>query len=206
MNSVTALSLPPAPADNRFRLLLVEDDMDAARLILGFLGRTGFECFHARDAEMGVAAIKKLTPHMLLSENGANTIDGAALCRSVRETSGIPILIFGPNEESAEVEALKFGADDFIAHPLKPAILMARVVANLRRCYRYQPPTKLGNPFGLEDEHEDIEGALPSGWARCDTCGYAGPRPRFEKEDFFGDIKMTCPNCRSSDHVVISVD
>ncbi len=201
-----ALPLPPMPADGRFRLLLVEDDMDAARLILGFLGRTGFECFHAGDADAAIQAFKKLTPHLLLSENQSESIDGGALCRWVREKSGIPILLFGPNDESAEVAAFKVGADDFLAHPLRPAILMARVVSSLRRSYRYNAPPKLSNPFGLELDEAETEGVLPSGWARCDTCGYAGPRLKFEKEDILGDIKMRCPNCNSTEHVVISLD
>ncbi len=202
----TALPLPPAPADGRFRLLLVEDDLAAARLILGFLGRTGFECFHAGDAEAAISAFKKLTPHLLLTENTSAEIDGAALCRWVREKSGIPILLFGPNDESSEVAALKVGADDYIIHPLRPAVLMARVVSSLRRCYRYQAPVKWSNPFGLDLDESASDGVLPSGWARCDTCGYVGPRPKFERENALGGIKMTCPNCDSSDHVVISLD
>lgn len=200
------LPLPPTPTDGRYRLLLVEDDPDAARLILGLLGRTGFECFHADDAESALAAFKERAPHLLLSENASENIDGAALCRWVREKSGIPILLFGPNDETIEVAALKVGADDFLIHPLRPAVLMARVVSSLRRCYRYQAPLKPSNPFGLEMDDEENEGILPSGWARCDTCGYAGPRPKFEKEHFTGDIKMTCPNCNSTEHIVISLD
>ncbi|PQV62540.1 Response regulator receiver domain-containing protein [Abditibacterium utsteinense] len=206
--SVTpTLTLPAAPADNRFRLLLVQDDLDAARLILGFLGRTGFECFYAGDSEAALTAISELKPHLLLTQNEGERIDGGALCRFVREKSGIPIVIFGPGDEAAEVAAFKIGADDYMPSPLRPAILMARVVASLRRAYRYNAaPAKADNPFGLAMDEEETEGVLPSGWARCDTCGYAGPRLKFEREDMLGDIKMRCPNCNSTEHVVISLD
>ncbi len=200
------LPLPTAPADNRFRLLLVQEDIDAARLILGFLGRTGFQCFHAVDSEAALSAFTELRPHLLLIQNSGERIDGSALCRWVREKSGIPVMIFGVSDESAEVAAFKIGADDYMTSPLRPAILMARVVSSLRRAYRYNAPSKSENPFGLAIEESKGEGVLPSGWARCDTCGYAGPRLKFEREDILGDIKMRCPNCNSTDHVVISLD
>ena len=213
------LILPPAPADNRFRLLLVQDDIDAARLILGLLGRTGFECFHSSNSETALGIIEELKPHLLIVQNLGERVDGAALSRAVRENSAIPILMFGPNEESVEVTAFKIGADDYMNSPLRPAILMARVVASLRRAYRYnaapvpvsvpvvaKPENPFGLDFGLEMEETENEGFLPSRWARCDTCGFEGPRPEFEKEDFLGDLKMRCPRCNSTEHIVISLD
>jgi DNA-binding response OmpR family regulator len=188
------LTLPPAPDDNRFRLLLVEDDDEAARLILGLLERTGFACGHARDAESGMAAFNESQPHLLLAQNAGQEVDGAAFCRWAREKSGIPILMIGPTDESAEVAAFKFGADDYLSQPLRPAILMARVVAHLRRAYRFNaPPAPPANPFGLPVAEDAPSGTLPSGWAECDQCGYAGPRAKFEKKNVFDEIKMTCP-------------
>lgn len=201
-----SLPLPSAPADNRFRLVLVEQDEAAARLILGFLGRTGFDCRHAGDAEIAIGAWNETQPHLMLITASA-LLDGAALCRWVRERSAVPILMLGVADESAEVAAFKLGADDYLPLPLRPAILMARVVAALRRAYRYNAPApKADNPFGLPVETSEDQSTLPSGWAQCDSCGYAGPRFKFEKEDLKGDIKMTCPNCKSTDHVVFSLN
>jgi DNA-binding response OmpR family regulator len=201
-----SLPLPIAPEDNRFRLLLVEDDPEAARLILSFLERTGFDCRLAGDADIGMTAFNGLKPHIVLTEFQSEQVDGQALCRWVRERSGIPLMVFGPRDESTEVIAFKLGADDYLSHPLHPAVLMARVVASLRRAYRYNSPPKPDNPFGLEVEDAEGEGILPSGWARCDTCGYAGPRFKFEREDYLGEIKVSCPNCKSTEHVVFSLD
>lgn len=201
------LSLPAAPDDNRFRLLLLEDDEAAARLILGFLERTGFACGHAADAENGMAVFNESQPHLLLSQNASEAIDGPAFCRWVREKSAIPVLMIGPSDESAEVGAFKIGADDYLAQPLRPAILMARVVAHLRRAYRYNtPPAPANNPFGLPLDEEKVAGTLPTGWAECDQCGYVGPRFKFEKKNVFDEIKMTCPNCQSTEHVVFSLN
>lgn len=204
--ALPTLTMPSAPADNRFRLLWVQDDIDGARLIMNFLGRTGFQCFYAGDSETALKVLGELEPHLMITQGDSEKIDGSALCRTARENSAIPIMMFGPGEESLEVAAFKLGADDYMTSPLRPAILMARVVSSLRRAYRYNVAPKPENPFGLAMDESDEDGVLPSGWARCDTCGYAGPRPKFEKEDLLGDIKMRCPNCNSTEHVVISLD
>ena len=199
--------LPATPEDNRFRLLLVENDENSARLILGFLGRTGFDCRHAADAEAAIGTFYDIQPHLLLTQANNAQIDGQALCRWLREKSSIPVVMIGPGDEALEVASFKIGADDYIGLPLRPAVLMARVVAQLRRAYRYNVAPKSSNPFGLAVAEEPAEkGALPSGWAQCDQCGYAGPRFKFEKEDLFNDIKMTCPNCKSTEHVIFSLN
>lgn len=212
MNAPTqpVLFLPDAPLDNRFRLLLLEPDEILARQILGFLERTGFECHHALDSESGLSAFTSAKPHLLLTEALTEAIDGHAFCRWVREKNGIPILMLGPADETSEVAAFKVGADDYLASPLRPAVLMARVVAHLRRAYRYNAPAKTSNPFGLPLVDETISSAgqprLPTGWAECELCAYRGPRWKFETEDFFGNSKMGCPNCKETDHIVFSLD
>ncbi|BCM90866.1 transcriptional regulatory protein AfsQ1 [Abditibacteriota bacterium] len=205
-SSTSSLSLPPVPPDNKFRVLLLEDDTEFAAQILSFLARTGFDCRHALSSQAGTDAFTQVKPHLVLSESQTAGVDGLTFCRWVRETSGIPVVMMGSNDEASEIAALKTGADDYIALPLRPAILMARVVAHLRRAYRYNAPPKFDNPFGLPVEDEETTGALPSGWASCELCGYQGPRSKYEKEDWLGNIKMICPNCKSSDHVVISID
>ncbi|RYF39026.1 MAG: response regulator transcription factor [Cytophagaceae bacterium] len=204
--STSSLSLPPPPPDNRFRILLLEDDTQFATQILSFLAKAGFDCRHATEMQMGMDAFNQVQPHLLLSEAKSAGMDGLTFCGWVRTGSGIPVMLMGPNQEAAEIAALKIGADDYISLPLRPATLMARIVAQLRRCYRYNVPPKMENPFGLPVEEEESTGSLPPGWASCELCGYQGPRSKFEKEDWLGNVKMICPNCKSSDHVVISID
>jgi DNA-binding response OmpR family regulator len=198
--------MPPVPPDNRFRVLLLEDNTQFAEQILALLARTGFDCRMAPDSQSGMAAFAQVQPHLLLCEAQSEGVDGHAVCRWVRESNGVPILMLGPAEEGAEVAALKIGADDYLGLPLRPAALLARVVAQLRRAYRYNTPPKFDNPFGLPVDDQEGISALPSGWAQCELCGYAGPRFKFEKQDWIGNTKMMCPNCQSSEHVVISID
>ena len=204
-----ASTLPLAPEDNRFRLLLLEADETTAQTLLGFLQKTGFECRHATDSESGMEIFGDLKPHIVIMPALTSHIDGHAFCRWIRADSTIPILMRGAADEGAEVAAFKIGADDYLPAPLRPAVLMARVVAHLRRAYRYNTPPEPAssdNPFGLPVESDLPADALPRGWAECELCGFRGPRPKFEKEDIMGRLKLTCPSCRESDHVIISID
>ena len=199
--------MPAAPNDNRFRLLLLENDATTANTILGFLEKTGFECHAAIDSETGMALFDEIQPHLVIMPALSANVDGHAFCRWIREKSKIPILMRGADDESAEVSAFKIGADDYLASPLRPAVLMARVVSHLRRAYRYNaPPATTDNPFGLPVESETPADALPAGWAECELCGHRGPRRTFEKEDAMGRMKLRCPKCGEPDHVVISID
>ncbi len=197
-------AMPAVPSDNVFRLLLLENDETTANTILSFLEKTGFDCQAAFSAEAGMALFKKQVPHLVILPALTPNIDGHAFCRWVREHSTIPILMRGVADESAEVAAFKIGADDYLPAPLRPAVLMARVVAHLRRAYRYNAPPE--NPFGLEVEADAPSNALPAGWAECELCGHRAPRRVFEKEDIMGRMKLICPRCNESDHVIISID
>ena len=199
--------MPAVPLDNVFRLLLLENDETTANTILGFLEKTGFDCQSALSAEEGMALFKTQVPHLVIMPALTPNIDGHAFCRWIRENSKIPILMRGVADESAEVAAFKIGADDYLAAPLRPAVLMARVVAHLRRAYRYNaPPAPAENPFGLAMGEERPADALPAGWAECELCGHRAPRRVFEKEDIMGRMKLICPKCNESDHVIISID
>ena len=201
--------MPPAPSDNRFRLLLLESDESTAKTLLGFLEKTGFDCFAATDAEKGMSLFDERQPHLVIMPALTANLDGHAFCRWIREKSTIPILMRGAADEGAEVAAFKIGADDYLPAPLRPAVLMARVVAHLRRAYRYNATAsaeKAANPFGLSVEEDVPEDALPAGWAECELCGHRGPRRTFEKEDIMGRMKLRCPKCNEKDHVIISID
>ena len=199
--------MPAAPNDNRFRLLLLETDQTTADKILGFLEKTGFDCYAALDSESGMERFAEIDPHLVIMPALTDNIDGHAFCRWIREQSKIPILMRGVADETAEVSAFKIGVDDYLPAPLRPAVLMARVVSHLRRAYRYNaPPAITENPFGLAMDDDVPADALPAGWAECELCGHRAPRRAFEQEDIMGRMQLKCPRCNETDHVIISID
>ncbi len=118
----------------RPRILLVDDEI-AIQRALGPLLRT-----HGYDVEMasaGSAALKlaaEHTPDLIVLDLGLPDLDGSEVCRRIRETSKVPIIILSARGgEADKVRALDLGADDFVTKPFGPEELLARIRVALRR-------------------------------------------------------------------------
>jgi hypothetical protein len=115
------------------------------------------------------------------------------------------------NGDEQQVQSFKVGADDYVAKPFSPKLLVARVVANLRRAYRYDAcpdprDNSASSASGCSPTETQAQGnATPPGWANCDRCGYMGPRQRFEHEDVMGRRTLLCPVCKDKDHIIFSI-
>lgn len=216
-----APSLPSVPADGKFRVLVVEDDPNIARLVLITLAKSGFEARHAPDGTSAVHAFKVTDPHLVVLDLNLPGMDGRAVCQEIRKVSMIPVVVMTASDsEAIEVQSFKLGADDFVTKPFNPQLLLARIVANLRRTYRYDAatpavsepappapnaPRDLAAIAGIAPMSQEAEKPLPVGWAKCDSCDYMGPRSRFEAEDGMGRVSRLCPNCKQSEFVTFSI-
>ena len=201
--------LPSPPADGkRFRILLVEDDNFISHLVLIHLHKTGFDARLASDGNAGWQAFKTIAPHMVITDVGMPGLNGWQLASKIRQESGVPIIILtAADTGDDEVHSLKVGADDYVSKPFQPAVLLARVVANLRRAYRYdhQDPSPAQAPPPRHTERAEIpvdtsctpSPETPEGWTHCEACGYLGPEFKFDTTDpEDGRINM-CPNCHN---------
>ncbi len=116
------------------RILLVDDEI-AIQRSLGPLLRT-----HGYDVEMasaGSAALRLAAEHppdLIVLDLGLPDLDGTEVCRRIRETSKVPIIIlYARGGEADKVRALDLGADDFVTKPFGPEELLARIRVALRR-------------------------------------------------------------------------
>lgn len=115
-------------------ITLVEDDAAIARLLTRFLEGKGFSVAHVADGEKAINAIRSGSPDIVLLDLLLPGMDGIEVCKAVRKFYSGPILMLTAHaSEINEVTALDTGIDDFLAKPLKPQVLLARVNALLRR-------------------------------------------------------------------------
>ena len=133
------------------KVLVVDDESRMRKLVKDFLTREGYAVLEAgdgmeamdifyEDKEIALVILDVMMPKM----------DGWQVCREIRETSKVPIIMLtARSEERDELQGFELGVDEYISKPFSPKILVARVNAILRRT--------LGNTAGDVIEAGDIK-------------------------------------------------
>lgn len=116
------------------RILVVDDERQIRRLLTVSLGSRGYQVQGAASGEEAVGLLREHPFDLLLLDLGLPDIDGLDVCRIVRSWSQIPIIVLSVREhERDKVQALDFGADDYVTKPFSINELLARIRATLRR-------------------------------------------------------------------------
>ena len=133
-------------------ILIVEDDKKTASLVALYLEREGFQTVLAPDGLQALELAKRHKPALVILDLMLPRLDGWEVCRQLRRTSDVPILMLtARGEEIDRVSGLTLGADDYVAKPFSPRELVARVKAILRRA---RPEVSKGKNFL---SHENLE-------------------------------------------------
>ena len=117
------------------KILIADDEAHIRRLVCDFLRREGYEPLEAEDGEQALSVFHAHpdTALMLLDVMMPD-MDGIAMCRRIRETNNIPIIMVSAKTQDIDkIVGLSTGADDYVAKPFNPLELMARVKSQLRR-------------------------------------------------------------------------
>lgn len=118
-------------------ILAVDDEKDILELVRYNLGKSGYRIGCAVSGEEALAYIRSKLPDLIILDLMLPGIDGLELCRILKhddKTKHIPIIMLTARGEEADVvTGLELGADDYIAKPFSPRVLLARVKAVLRR-------------------------------------------------------------------------
>jgi DNA-binding response OmpR family regulator len=139
----------------RTRVLVIDDDEALNELLTEYLGRFGFAVRAVAHPEEGLRALRTDPPDLVVLDLMLPGMDGLAVCRKIRETSRVPIVMLtARGDVSDRILGLELGADDYLPKPFEPRELVARIQAVLRR--------------GATPEEESLRiGALEVSWAAC---------------------------------------
>ena len=115
-------------------VLVVEDELEIARVVRDYLQHAGFEVIVVGDGGSAVASVRSAKPDLLVLDLGLPGTDGLDVAREVRRWSETPIVMLtARGDESDRIVGLELGADDYVVKPFSPKELVARVRAVLRR-------------------------------------------------------------------------
>ena len=129
------------------KILVVDDEKEIADLIEIYLVSDGYKVYKAYNAADGLDILAKEDIKLVLLDIMMPGMDGLAMCRKIRETSNIPIIILSAKSTDLDkILGLGTGADDYVTKPFNPLELTARVKSQLRRFTQLNPGSDKGKP------------------------------------------------------------
>jgi two-component system alkaline phosphatase synthesis response regulator PhoP len=145
------------------KILVVDDEPAVTDLLVYNLRKSGYEPLVAADGREALRLARLASPDLILLDLMLPELDGLDVCRELRKTSAVPIImITARGEEIDRVVGLELGADDYVSKPFSVRELLARIKAVLRRTAsadNSHPDTSLQGRGGL---NLDIESHLAS--------------------------------------------
>ncbi len=145
-------------------VLLIEDEQDIADMLRMSIEREGFVLDHASTGEIGLEHLVERAPRAVLLDLGLPGLDGVEVCRRIRETSDVPIIMLTARDSEIDtVVGLEVGADDYVTKPFSPKEVVARINAILRRVEAKAPQTSTVTVSGHTVDGGRREVRTPSG-------------------------------------------
>ncbi len=121
-------------------ILVVDDDREIADLVEIHLVGDGYTVFKAYDATEGLKILAEQDIKLAILDIMMPGIDGIEMCKKIRETSTIPIIMLSAKSTDLDkIVGLSSGADDYVIKPFNPLELTARVKSQLRRYTTFNP-------------------------------------------------------------------
>ena len=154
---------------HKHSILIIEDEEDIQQLVSYHLVKAGFYVLCAESGEEGLEILATEKVDLVILDLMLPGMDGVEVCRQMKQSkkqSIVPVIMLTAKvEEDDMVQGLEAGADDYVAKPFSPKVLVARIKAHLRRDRklrtRFSPSsTSLSLPEGLHVNFEKHEVAL----------------------------------------------
>jgi two-component system KDP operon response regulator KdpE len=116
------------------RILIVDDEPNILGTLGPLLRARGYDVLTAMTGRSAVQTVERDPPDLIVLDLGLPDVDGVEVCRIVRETHNVPIVVLSARgAEGDKVRALDLGADDYVTKPFGAEELLARIRAALRR-------------------------------------------------------------------------
>ena len=115
------------------KVLIVEDEQSISNFISMILTANGYDTIVVRSGEEALTMISSHCPDLIILDLGLPDMDGMEVLRSVRKWSSLPVVVVSArHHEHDKVEALDYGADDYISKPFGTSELLARIRTAIR--------------------------------------------------------------------------
>jgi len=138
------------------KIAIIDDEEDIREILSYNLQKEGFQVFVAENGKQGIELCKNEKPDLILLDVMMPGMDGIEVCETIRNTSGLENVLIcfltARNEDYSQIAGLDAGADDYIAKPIKPRVLISRINALLRRKESAVVPAELEGVLTINRE------------------------------------------------------
>ena len=136
-------------------VLVIDNDVTLSEILKATLEPEEFEVHTVNEVEVGVKAVRRLNPDVIVLDLDMGEKDGWQICRDIRAFSKIPILILSVlNKPDAIAQALDEGADDYLIKPVPSGVLIAHLKNLIRRSRAEQVAINTRNDHGSSLESD----------------------------------------------------
>lgn len=144
--------------NNKFKILVVDDEQNILDVIKAYLEKDGFDVITAMDGKSALDIYSNENIHLIVLDLMIPKMTGEEVCNRIRAISSVPIIMLTAKaEEDEKIEGISMGADDYLTKPFSVRELVVRVRALLRRAYRdFSPMADILN-FNNGDLEVDIK-------------------------------------------------
>jgi len=143
------------------KILLVDDEQDILEIVGYNLSQEGYKIVTASNGKEAIAVAKKELPQLIIMDVMMPEMDGMEACENIRkipELSNVIIaFLTARSEDYSQVAGFDAGADDYIAKPIKPKLLVSKVKALLRRLKNESTASETLNVGGIEINREEYK-------------------------------------------------
>ncbi len=143
------------------KILLVDDEQDILEIIGYNLSQEGYQIVTAKNGKEAIAKAKKELPQLIIMDVMMPEMDGMEACENIRKipelSHTIITFLTARSEDYSQVAGFDAGADDYIAKPIKPKLLVSKVKALLRRVKEGEQNSETLNVGGIEINREEYK-------------------------------------------------
>ena len=135
-------------------ILIAEDEPKIAALLADYLNAAGFDTRWVANGNDVITAFREDAPELILLDLMLPGRDGLTLCREIRQTSAVPIVMVTARvDEIDRLIGLEMGADDYICKPFSPREVLARVKAIIRRVRHHAAAPNEPSPLRIDSQY-----------------------------------------------------
>ncbi|MFW5832299.1 MAG: response regulator transcription factor [Prolixibacteraceae bacterium] len=124
-------------SENKFKILLVDDEVDILEFISYNLEKEGYKVYTAQNGAEAIKVAEQKQPHLIILDVMMPEMDGIAACEEIRKipslSNTIIAFLTARGEDYSQIAGFEAGGDDYITKPIRPKVLVSRVKALLKR-------------------------------------------------------------------------